>query len=246
MEEAQRQTYAAREQARQSESERLAKDLFDSGRTKESTADGLAQRQAFADATTAYRDATQSFGQARQQASALLPQLREADQKRTLMQTEKQKAKQDLPDYRAGAAQERQGDATYARNAFKEAGGHYDAARSLYAKAIAREEPEDLIRQALNTYKRAIEGKDLGLYQKVYPGVTRDNLRKVEAAFQALQSQTLDFKDVNIDINGDDATARGRRFDVLVPRGGREIRNESAFSIRLRRTASGWVIQEMK
>jgi hypothetical protein len=76
--------------------------------------------------------------------------------------------------------------------------------------------------------------------------VSRDNLRKVEQSFQAMLSQTLDFRDLNIDINGDDATAKGRRFDVLVPKGGREIRNESAFSIRLRRTASGWVIQEMR
>ena len=42
-----------------------------------------------------------------------------------------------------------------------------------------------------------------------------------------------------------DATAKGRRFDVLVPKGGREIRNESAFVIRLRKTATGWVIQAM-
>ena len=62
-----------------------------------------------------------------------------------------------------------------------------------------------------------------------------------------MQSQTLEFQDLNIDIdsNGNDATAKGRRFDVLVPKGGREIRNESAFVIRLRKTATGWVIQAM-
>jgi hypothetical protein len=106
-------------------------------------------------------------------------------------------------------------------------------------------DPRDEIRAALNTYKKAIEGKDLRLYQQVYPGVSRDNLRKVEQSFQQMQSQSLDFRDVSIEVTGDEAQVRGRRFDVLVPKGGREIRNESAFVIRLKRTGSTWVIQTM-
>src|SRR5919201_178638 len=51
MERAKNQATASRDQAARSEADRLAKDLFDAARAKESQADTLANRQAYAEAT---------------------------------------------------------------------------------------------------------------------------------------------------------------------------------------------------
>jgi serine/threonine protein kinase len=254
MEKARAQMNASRDAALRGEADKLARDLFAEAKTREGQAETLAKKEAHLEASAAFREAEQAYDGAARRAGVLRPERAEADQAKLRMQAEKQKAKPDAPDYAAAIAQERQGDQTYARLAFKDAAGHYNSAAGLFAKLpptpppVVRPpaaDPKKEIEAVLNSYKRAIEGKDLGLYQQVYPGVTKDNLRKVEQSFLQMQSQTLDFRDLNIDIDGDAATAKGRRFDVLVPKGGREIRNESAFVIRLRKTAAGWVIQAM-
>src|SRR5581483_10293625 len=67
-----------RDQAAKAEADKLARDLFDAARAKESQADSLAARQAFAEATAAYRDAAQGYDSALKRATVLRQERAEA------------------------------------------------------------------------------------------------------------------------------------------------------------------------
>jgi hypothetical protein len=168
------------------------------------------------------------------------------------MQAEKQKARPDAAEFKAGLAAEQQGDQTYQRLAFKEAAGLYGTAQGLFAKAAAPApalprptpaDPRTEIRAVLDAYKKAIEGKDLSLFQQVRPNLSDAELGRVRASFEQSKSQTVDLKIESIEVNGDEAQAKGRRMDVFAPREGREVRNEAPFVFKLKRTANGWVIE---
>jgi hypothetical protein len=171
------------------------------------------------------------------------------------MQAEKQKARTDAPDYRPGLTAEQQGDSSYQKLAFKEASGHYGTAQGLFAKAAApgptspkptAGDPRTEIRTMLDAYKRAIETKDLALFQQVRPNLSSAELQRIRGSFEQSKSQTVDLKVESIEVNGDEAQVKGKRMDVFVPKdGGRAYPNESPFFFKLKKTASGWVIQSV-
>jgi hypothetical protein len=244
---------AGRDQALKGEADKLVKEVFEAGRAKENEADAFAKGPQLTQATAAYQDATQRYGEATRRAQVLRQDRAEADQTRTRMQAEKQKARTDAADYRPGLAEEQQGDSSYQKLAFKEATGHYGIAQGLYAKAAAPAptppkpaagDPRNEIRAALDAYKRAIEGKDLGLFQQIRPNLSNTELQRVRASFEQSKSQTVELRIESIEVNGDEALAKGRRLDVFVPKEGRPVQNEAPFLFKLKKTAGGnWVIQ---
>ena len=123
------------------EADKLAKDLLDAAQRKGAQADGLARREDYPQASAAYREAAQAYDDATRRAGLLRPDRALADQSRVRMQAEKQKAQPNAREYTAGLNQEKQGDTTYGRLAFKEAASHYDAARDLFARATAGAPP---------------------------------------------------------------------------------------------------------
>jgi hypothetical protein len=167
------------------------------------------------------------------------------------MQAEKQKARPDASEFRAGLAAEQQGDQTYQRLAFKDAAGHYGTAQGLFAKATTplptpprapAADPRAEIRTVLDAYKKAIEGKDLTLFQQVRPNLSDAELRRVRARSSRAKSQMVDLRIESIEVSGDEAQAKAAAGRVR-PKEGREVRNEAPFVFKLKRTGSGWVIR---
>jgi len=246
----------ARKQAVAVEAERLAKDLFDAGRSRETQADGLGGGQKFAEAIAAYQEAAGRYGDAVKLAGARKLERTDADQARVRMLAEKQKARTEASEYRLALNEEQQGDATYQKLAFKEASGHYVTAKDLFAKAsvplpvptpAVKVDPKSEVLAALGTLKKAFDEKDVNLYQQIYPGISSDGLKSVRQGFDLVLRQSTEFRDVTIDINGDEAQARGKRVVTFVPKsGGREDQRVGPFSFKLKRTGTGWVITDMR
>src|SRR5262249_25174394 len=238
---------SAREQALRSGADRLAKEPFDVARAKEAEAAGLEGQQQLAAAAQVYQDAAQRYGEAVSRARVVRVAQSEADQARTRMLADKQRARPDAGDFRAGVEEEQKGDARYEAGAFKEATGHFRAARGLYARAPgpapdtppAGGDPRAEIRAVLDTYRQAIERKDAGLLPKGRPGV---NPADVRASFEQVKTHQVELAIQSVEVNGDQAEAKGRRRDVVVQNDGRTFRNESGFVFKLRRTPAGWVI----
>jgi predicted Ser/Thr protein kinase len=236
-----------REQALRSGADRLAKELMDVARAKEAEGSGLEGQQQFAAATQAYQDAAQRYGEAVSRARIARVAQSEADQARGRMLAEKQRARPDAWDFRAGVEEEQKGDASYEAAAFKEAAAHFRVARGLFARAVgaasdappAGGDPRAEIRAVLDSYRQAIERKDAALLEKVRPGLNPADIR---ASFDQTKSHQVELAIQSIDVNGDQAEAKGRRRDVVIQPDGRTFRNESAFAFKLRRVPAGWVI----
>ncbi len=76
-------------------------------------------------------------------------------------------------------------------------------------------------------------------YGEIADDVVIAEARRIEQ----VKSHQLDLSVDTIDVNGDEAQAKGRRTDVVVTKDGRTFRNEGAVVFRLRRGSSGWVIE---
>jgi predicted Ser/Thr protein kinase len=251
VEQARSRLIANREQALKTEADSLAKDLFEAAHAKEAEGERLASAQNLTAARQTYQDAADRYEQAARRARPLREARTQADQARTRMLAEKQRARSDASDFGAAVAQEKQGDAMYQRLAFKEAADSFRSAADLFAKAAALTRPEPkppvdpkaAIRTVLETYTRALETKDLDLYLRIRPGLRADEIRRMRDTFDQSKSIKVDLKVESIELNGNEAQAKGRREDVLVSKTGQTFRNQTGFTFRLRRTDDGWTIE---
>jgi hypothetical protein len=239
----------ARDQALKSEADQLAKELFDAGRARESEAKGLLTKQAYAQAFAAYQDAASRYSEANRHARVVRQERTDADQTRARMQAEKQKARPEAAEFKAALTAEQQGEALYRQLAFKEAAGQYGTAQKLFTKAAIPGptprppgDPRKEIQAALDTYRRAIEGKDLVLLRQIRPNLSDAELQRFRASFAESKSQTVDLKIEGTEVNGDEAQARARRMDTLVSKDGGIAQTGASLVFSLKRTTTGWVI----
>jgi hypothetical protein len=243
-------TVSSREQALRIGAERLAREPFEAGRTREAEATALEGQQQWPAALQAYQDAAQRYGEAVSRAQVARPAKIEAEQARARMQAEKQRARADSPDYPAAAAEEKMGDSRYDTSQFKEAAGHFRSAQGLYARAAGAgtasdarpggPDPKTEIRAALDLYRKAIEEKDVRLFRRVRPGI---GIAEVEKSFADTKSQKVELAIQAIDVRGDEAEVRGQRQDTVVGKDGQSFKNDAAVVFKLRRRQAGWVIE---
>jgi hypothetical protein len=240
---------ASRERALRTGADRLARELFEGARTRESEAAGLEGRRQILAALQAYQDAVRGYGEALSRAQVARVAKAEADQARARMLADKSRARSDAPDFRAGVAEEQEADSKYEAALFAEATGHFRTAQQLFARAGGSVsdlrppagDPRAEIQAVIDGYKRAMEERDVQLLRRVRPGLSPSEVRR----FEQIQSHKLDLVVETIDVNGDDAEARGRRFDVVVAKDGRTFRNQGPVLFKLRRSPRGWVIEDV-
>jgi hypothetical protein len=107
------------------------------------------------------------------------------------------------------------------------------------------ESDDAAIRRVVATYARAIETKDLALFRAVKPNLSADEQRRIEDGFRAVASQQVAITILAIEPHGQDATVRLRRRDTISA-GGRQQTSDSMQTMTLTRSASGWVIREIR
>ncbi|MGH7320231.1 MAG: protein kinase domain-containing protein [Candidatus Rokuibacteriota bacterium] len=242
-----------RAQAEKAEAQGLAPQLWAAAATKDTEARNLLAKADYSTAQARFREAQHEYERARQQAQVKGQERAEADRAKTRMQSEKQKARQDAPEFRTGIAEEQRGNAAYQTLAFKEATGHYGTAQGLFAKAIAtppapppRPDPQAEIRAVLGAFKQAIEGRDVALYLKVRPGLTETERRSLERSFKDTRSHTMELTVNSIDVTGDAAEAKARQKGEAVSIDGDRKPYDTPVTFKLRRTPAGWIIDQFK
>lgn len=94
----------------------------------------------------------------------------------------------------------------------------------------------------MGTYKTAIETKNVGLYRSVRPGLTAAEETRLRDSFRQVESQqiTISFDEIRID--GRTATVRLSRQDVAILSGGRRQTQSLRQTLRLEKSATGWII----
>ena len=104
------------------------------------------------------------------------------------------------------------------------------------------ESDEAAIRRVVGTFKTAIETRNVGLYRSVRPGLTAAEETRLRDSFRSTESQqiTITFDEIRID--GRTATVRLSRQDVAVTSGGRRQTQSLRQTLRLEKSATGWII----
>jgi tetratricopeptide (TPR) repeat protein len=110
------------------------------------------------------------------------------------------------------------------------------------SSAPTREQDEAGIRQALATYERAIESKDIDLFRQAKPNLTSDEAKRLTDSFEAVDSHNVELAVQTITIEGDSATAVVSRRDVIVIRGRSQNGNSRQQSFALQESNGRWVI----
>jgi hypothetical protein len=101
------------------------------------------------------------------------------------------------------------------------------------------------IRQLIASYARAIEGKDLALFRRIKPNLSREEERRLQDGFRAVTSQRVNFTIVSLDRTGDTASVVVNRRDV-VRAGGRDYTTDSRQTLQVARTPTGWAIVDIR
>ncbi len=100
---------------------------------------------------------------------------------------------------------------------------------------------ERAIRQVLSTYERAIEQRDLALFQSVKPNLSGLEESRLRESFRAVRSQRVELQIQAIDLRDNQATVRMTRRDTI-DADSRERTVESRQTIALVKTDGRWVI----
>lgn len=103
------------------------------------------------------------------------------------------------------------------------------------------ESDDALIRGVIRTYERAIETKSIDLFRSVRPGLTATEESRLRASFSQVDSQQVDIVIEELRIDGRMATLRLSRRDTIMS-GGRRQTATSRQSLRLEKSATGWII----
>jgi hypothetical protein len=97
----------------------------------------------------------------------------------------------------------------------------------------------------IQTYGRAIEGKDIALFRAIKPNLTAQEERRLQEGFRAVSAQRVSLSVISIDRKGDVATATVRRRDDIEA-GARKQTTDTRQVLVLSRSPRGWVITEIR
>jgi len=106
------------------------------------------------------------------------------------------------------------------------------------------ESDDATIRGVLRTYERAIETKSVELFRSVRPSLSAVEEARLRDSFRQVDSQQVDIIVEELRIDGRTATVRLSRRDTVVS-GGRRQTESSRQTLRLEKTAAGWVITQI-
>jgi len=95
------------------------------------------------------------------------------------------------------------------------------------------------VRHVIAEYGRAIGSQDLALFRSLKPDLSADEEKRLREAFKAIKSQVVGITVDSVEIDGDRATVRVTRQDVV---NGRPMKAASQ-TFRLARSGGSWLIQ---
>jgi serine/threonine-protein kinase len=107
------------------------------------------------------------------------------------------------------------------------------------AAPARKDAAEGAVMQVLAEYKRAIESQDLGLFRELKPDLTKDEEKVLRDSFKAIKSQVVGITVESVQVEGDRATVRVTRQDVV---NGRPMK-PAAQTIHMTRSGERWLIR---
>jgi hypothetical protein len=108
------------------------------------------------------------------------------------------------------------------------------------ATPTAAVDPRVEIRGLLNAFELGVQNKDMNLLQRI--GIRPDELKKMRDILEQTKTYKVELKVEAIDVNGDEAQARGSRQDIAVSLTGKGFVKDGTFNFKFKRNTAGWSI----
>lgn len=108
--------------------------------------------------------------------------------------------------------------------------------------ATAGDASEAAVRRVIQDYERAIEGRDITLFRSLMPELSQDNEKKLRESFKAIKSWAVGITYDSIQVEGDRATVRVSRQDMV---NGRQMPAQTQ-TFSLARFGGSWRIQSIQ
>jgi hypothetical protein len=139
------------------------------------------------------------------------------------------------------AAQElvRQGRLAEAAAALKRAGSLYEAARLVERDRAA-------VLGALQRYRTALEGKDMGALKELWPTLAGAQEKIIRQSFQFTRSMRVELQPQDVQLAGDQATVRCQRRDEMVSVDGQKAQTDTQPTFVMRRKGESWLIETIR
>jgi serine/threonine-protein kinase len=102
--------------------------------------------------------------------------------------------------------------------------------------------PQQAIRDLVQQYIAALEGRNLTALMKIWPSLGAAQERALRTEFQNARSIMVQFADQRIDVNGETATMSAIREYVLVTGDGQRLSTTTRTTFTFRRNGAGWFI----
>ncbi len=127
------------------------------------------------------------------------------------------------------------------------AGGGASASATIVVEAPAAApapDPRSAIQDVVESYRRAIESRDLSELRRAYPGMTPEQEDAWREFFANVDDLTAELRIVDLEISGDDA--RGRMEATYQYRMNRNQTRTFEFRATFRRGPQGWTLTEVE
>jgi hypothetical protein len=117
--------------------------------------------------------------------------------------------------------------------------GRPAAAVAIPAEPGNREEAE--IRRVIGDYGQAIQARDLTLFKKVKPNLTKDEEERLRRSFETIKSQIVNITILGVDIDGTRSVAHIARRDTIAG----SLVSSFPQTLSFQKGAEGWVIEQI-
>jgi hypothetical protein len=97
------------------------------------------------------------------------------------------------------------------------------------------------VQRVVAEYGRALENRDLALYRALIPGLSAEGEKRLREAFKAYKPQRVGITVDSVQIEGDRATVRATRQDVIEGRATKAVSQTFQFV----RVGTAWQIQSI-
>ena len=108
------------------------------------------------------------------------------------------------------------------------------------ANGSASRDEQD-IRRLITDYAQAIETRDIPLFKKVKPNLSKEEEDRLRRAFETIQSQVVKITVLAIEVQGGQATARLARRDTI----NGSLVSSFPQTLSLGKGAGGWIIEQI-
>jgi hypothetical protein len=106
--------------------------------------------------------------------------------------------------------------------------------------------PEAEVTELLARYKSALEARDLGALQRIWPSLSGTPESRLRSEFEHASRISVEIVDPRIAVSGITGTVNFLRRYLVITTEGKPLQNDTRATMEIRRTGTAWAIERIR